>query len=116
MTTTTERGTAPGPRAARARAATAAPQKIKLPREQDPRNPNLRLQALLDAGSIELIEVRLAHTVHRALEPGPYLGTSGNPVEAHAVTRDSPCFPYTGNSRRCVGRLLSTSWAVRPER
>jgi acetyl-CoA/propionyl-CoA carboxylase carboxyl transferase subunit len=46
--------TAPAPQATGAPAA-AAPQKIKLPREQDPRNPNLRLQALLDAGSLELI-------------------------------------------------------------
>jgi acetyl-CoA/propionyl-CoA carboxylase carboxyl transferase subunit len=46
--------TAPPPQATGAPAA-AAPQKIKLPREQDPRNPNLRLQALLDAGSLELI-------------------------------------------------------------
>ena len=29
--------------------------KPKLPREQDPRNPNFRLQALLDYGSVELI-------------------------------------------------------------
>jgi acetyl-CoA/propionyl-CoA carboxylase carboxyl transferase subunit len=58
MTMTTDQGIAPGtapaPRARRAHTA-AAPQKIKLPREQDPRNPNLRLQALLDAGSVELI-------------------------------------------------------------
>ena len=58
MTMTTERGIAPGTRtrsAGRAAAAAAAPKKVKLPREQDPRNPNRRLQALLDAGSIELI-------------------------------------------------------------
>jgi acetyl-CoA/propionyl-CoA carboxylase carboxyl transferase subunit len=58
MTTTTERGTAagspPARRATRAHAP-AAPKKIKLPREQDPRNPNIRLKALLDAGSVELI-------------------------------------------------------------
>jgi acetyl-CoA/propionyl-CoA carboxylase carboxyl transferase subunit len=29
--------------------------KVKVPREQDPRNPNFRLQALLDPGSLELI-------------------------------------------------------------
>ena len=29
--------------------------KEKLPRDQDPRNPNFRLQALLDYGSVELI-------------------------------------------------------------
>ena len=33
----------------------ATPKKVKIPREQDPRNPNFRLQALLDAGSVELI-------------------------------------------------------------
>jgi acetyl-CoA/propionyl-CoA carboxylase carboxyl transferase subunit len=32
-----------------------APKKEKLPRDQDPRNPNFRLQALLDYGSVELI-------------------------------------------------------------
>src|SRR6476660_760557 len=32
-----------------------APTKIKVPREQDPRNPNFRLQALLDEGTLELI-------------------------------------------------------------
>ena len=32
-----------------------APKKEKLPRELDPRNPNFRLQALLDPGSVELI-------------------------------------------------------------
>ena len=32
-----------------------APTKIKLPREEDPRNPNRRLAALLDPGSVELI-------------------------------------------------------------
>ena len=31
------------------------PKKVKLPRDQDPRNPNFRLAALLDAGSVELI-------------------------------------------------------------
>ena len=59
MTTTTERGTTTGATSSRrhtgSRAATAVPQKVKLPREQDPRNPNLRLQALLDVGSVELI-------------------------------------------------------------
>ena len=62
MTTTTERGTAhstapgtaPAPRATGAPAA-AASKKVRLPREQDPRNPNRRLQALLDVGSVELI-------------------------------------------------------------
>ena len=59
MTTTTEQrgtatGSAPGRRATRPHTP-AAPQKIKLPREQDPRNPNIRLRALLDAGSVELI-------------------------------------------------------------
>jgi acetyl-CoA/propionyl-CoA carboxylase carboxyl transferase subunit len=33
----------------------AARTKVKVPREQDPRNPNFRLQALLDPGSLELI-------------------------------------------------------------
>jgi acetyl-CoA/propionyl-CoA carboxylase carboxyl transferase subunit len=33
----------------------AAPQKEKLPRELDPRNPNKRLAAFFDAGSLELI-------------------------------------------------------------
>ena len=55
MTMTTERGTAPGTAPAPRATAAAAPTKVKLPREQDPRNPNRRLQALLDAGSIELI-------------------------------------------------------------
>jgi acetyl-CoA/propionyl-CoA carboxylase carboxyl transferase subunit len=32
-----------------------APKKEKLPRELDPRNPNFRLRALLDPGSVELI-------------------------------------------------------------
>jgi acetyl-CoA/propionyl-CoA carboxylase carboxyl transferase subunit len=36
-------------------AAPAAPANQKLPRELDPRNPNLRLAALLDDGSVELI-------------------------------------------------------------
>ncbi|SEQ73941.1 acyl-CoA carboxylase subunit beta [Microlunatus flavus] len=36
-------------------AAPAAPKKEKLPRELDPRNPNHRLAALLDEGSVELI-------------------------------------------------------------
>ena len=55
MTMTTDRGIAPGTAPAPRATATAAPTKVKLPREQDPRNPNRRLQALLDAGSIELI-------------------------------------------------------------
>ena len=62
MTTTAERGMAPhtapasqGTRARAESAAPAAPRKIKLPRDQDPRNPNARLAALLDAGSVELI-------------------------------------------------------------
>ena len=58
MTTTTERAL-PRHRTRLAcdgsPAAAAASKKIKLPREQDPRNPNLRLQALLDVGSVELI-------------------------------------------------------------
>ncbi len=33
----------------------ATPKKVKIPREEDPRNPNFRLQALLDPGSVELI-------------------------------------------------------------
>src|SRR3954466_16094870 len=33
----------------------APPAKVKLPRDQDPRNPNFRLAALLDEGSVELI-------------------------------------------------------------
>ena len=33
----------------------ATPKKVKVPREEDPRNPNFRLQALLDPGSVELI-------------------------------------------------------------
>jgi acetyl-CoA/propionyl-CoA carboxylase carboxyl transferase subunit len=56
MTTTTR---APhGTKALAAPAAPAtpeAPKKIKLPRDLDPRNPHLRLAALLDAGSVELI-------------------------------------------------------------
>jgi acetyl-CoA/propionyl-CoA carboxylase carboxyl transferase subunit len=59
MTTTTERGAAPGtapaPHTTAAPAAAATAKKIKLPREEDPRNPNLRLQALLVVGSVELI-------------------------------------------------------------
>ena len=45
--------TAPPPTAVAARP--APPAKVKIPREQDPRNPNFRLRALLDPGSIELI-------------------------------------------------------------
>ena len=44
--------TAPPPAAA---ASSAPPKKEKLPRELDPRNPNHRLGALLDEGSVELI-------------------------------------------------------------
>jgi acetyl-CoA/propionyl-CoA carboxylase carboxyl transferase subunit len=44
--------TAPPPAAA---PASAPPKKEKLPRELDPRNPNHRLAALLDEGSVELI-------------------------------------------------------------
>jgi acetyl-CoA/propionyl-CoA carboxylase carboxyl transferase subunit len=59
MTMTTERGTAPRTTPARQHAGAAvaseAPKKIKVPRDQDPRNPNIRLQALLDPGSVELI-------------------------------------------------------------
>ena len=35
--------------------APAVASKIKIPREQDPRNPNFRLRNLLDPGSVELI-------------------------------------------------------------
>ncbi|HLL61507.1 MAG TPA: carboxyl transferase domain-containing protein [Propionibacteriaceae bacterium] len=45
--------TAPPPTAAAA--PPAAPTRVKIPREQDPRNPNFRLRALLDEGSVELI-------------------------------------------------------------
>src|SRR3982750_540603 len=45
MTTTAPAPTAPA----------APPAKVKLPRELDPRNPNHRLAALLDEGSVELI-------------------------------------------------------------
>jgi acetyl-CoA/propionyl-CoA carboxylase carboxyl transferase subunit len=59
MTMTTDRGTAPRTTPARQHAGAAvaseAPKKIKVPRDQDPRNPNIRLQALLDTGSVELI-------------------------------------------------------------
>jgi acetyl-CoA/propionyl-CoA carboxylase carboxyl transferase subunit len=58
MTMTTERTAAPSTAPARQPAeasASEAPQKIKLPRDQDPRNPNFRLRSLLDPGSIELI-------------------------------------------------------------
>jgi acetyl-CoA/propionyl-CoA carboxylase carboxyl transferase subunit len=48
MTTTVPAGPQTG-------APTPAPKKEKLPRELDPRNPNFRLQALLDYGSVELI-------------------------------------------------------------
>ena len=47
-TTTGAGGSAPAPTSAPAK-------KQKLPREDDPRNPNLRLAALLDEGSVELI-------------------------------------------------------------
>lgn len=33
----------------------AAPAKVRLPREEDPRNPNYRLAALMDPGSLQLI-------------------------------------------------------------
>lgn len=33
----------------------AAPAKVRLPREEDPRNPNFRLTALMDPGSLQLI-------------------------------------------------------------
>jgi acetyl-CoA/propionyl-CoA carboxylase carboxyl transferase subunit len=57
MTMTTERGTAQSTAPARRAAAapSEAPKKIKVPRDQDPRNPKFRLQALLDPGSVELI-------------------------------------------------------------
>ena len=45
--------TAPPPTAAAA--TPAPPAKVKIPRDQDPRNPNFRLRALLDEGSVELI-------------------------------------------------------------
>ena len=58
MTMTTERRTASGtatvPQTS-GRASSATPEKIRLPRDQDPRNPKFRLRTLLDAGSIELI-------------------------------------------------------------
>jgi acetyl-CoA/propionyl-CoA carboxylase carboxyl transferase subunit len=47
--------TAPPPPAAAYPAGSAPPKKAKLPRELDPRNPNFRLRALLDSGSVELI-------------------------------------------------------------
>lgn len=44
------------PETSKAQAAPVAPEKkVKLPRDQDPRNPNHRMAALLDAGSLELI-------------------------------------------------------------
>src|SRR5215218_7645028 len=46
--------TAPAPAAA-APAPAPSGGKVKLPRDQDPRNPNFRLAALLDEGSVELI-------------------------------------------------------------
>jgi acetyl-CoA/propionyl-CoA carboxylase carboxyl transferase subunit len=56
---TTARGAAPTTASPRHRAGAAVasevPKKIKVPRDQDPRNPNFRLQALLDPGSVELI-------------------------------------------------------------
>jgi acetyl-CoA/propionyl-CoA carboxylase carboxyl transferase subunit len=59
MTMTTARGTTPTTAAPRHRASAAVasdvPKKIKVSRDQDPRNPNFRLQALLDPGSVELI-------------------------------------------------------------
>jgi len=56
MTMTTEPGTAPSTAPARHRAVAAeVPKNIKVPRDQDPRNPHLRLRALLDTGSVELI-------------------------------------------------------------
>jgi len=53
MTTTVTPPTA-APAAAQTPAAKAAG-KVKIPREQDPRNPNRRLRSLLDEGSLELI-------------------------------------------------------------
>jgi acetyl-CoA/propionyl-CoA carboxylase carboxyl transferase subunit len=59
MTMTTARGAAPTTASPRHRVGAAVasevPKKIKVPRDQDPRNPNFRLQALLDPGSVELI-------------------------------------------------------------
>ena len=57
MTMTTEPGTAASHAPARhaAAAASEAPKKIKVSRAEDPRNPNFRLRALLDRGSVELI-------------------------------------------------------------
>ena len=53
MTTTVPAPTPVAP--APAAAPPPAPAKVKLPRDQDPRNPNFRLAALLDEGSVELI-------------------------------------------------------------
>ena len=47
--------TAPPPHRCGRAASRRRPAKVKIPREQDPRNPNFRLQALLDPGSVELI-------------------------------------------------------------
>ncbi|HYP46334.1 MAG TPA: carboxyl transferase domain-containing protein [Propionibacteriaceae bacterium] len=47
--------TATVPAVSPAPALAAPPKKEKLPRELDPRNPNFRLEALLDYGSVELI-------------------------------------------------------------
>jgi acetyl-CoA/propionyl-CoA carboxylase carboxyl transferase subunit len=58
MTMTTERGTtaqSTAPARRSTAAAPEAPKKIKVPRDEDPRNPKLRLGALLDPGSVELI-------------------------------------------------------------
>ncbi len=47
--------TANGTPGAASGAAARPPAKVKVPRDQDPRNPHFRLQALLDPGSVELI-------------------------------------------------------------
>src|SRR5580765_91950 len=47
--------TTPGPVNGTAEKPAAPPAKVKIPREEDPRNPNYRLAALLDPGSVELI-------------------------------------------------------------
>ncbi|WP_432560548.1 acyl-CoA carboxylase subunit beta [Granulicoccus sp. GXG6511] len=54
MTATQPAPVVPAP-AAEASAPPAPAKKIKLPRDQDPRNPNHRLAALLDEGSMQLI-------------------------------------------------------------
>jgi acetyl-CoA/propionyl-CoA carboxylase carboxyl transferase subunit len=55
VTATATPSTAPSTPERPAGSAPAGAKKEKLPRELDPRNPNFRLQHLLDAGSVELI-------------------------------------------------------------